>query len=90
MLTVGWITPLIMQSWTLACKCYKKHSGKMESEIVSYIAEGMSELCLMTWYQADQTCIDALTLDAYLLELLQLVLERNWVVWLRVTQVHAQ
>ena len=50
----------------------------MESEIVSYIAEGMFEPHLMMWNQADQTRIDALTLDAYLLELLQLVLERNW------------
>jgi hypothetical protein len=25
MLTAGTITPLIMQSWTLACKCYMKH-----------------------------------------------------------------
>ena len=31
-----------------------------------------------TWYQADQTQIDGLTLNVYLLELSQLVLERNW------------
>ena len=78
MLTAGKVTPLIMQSWTLACKCHKKHGGKTDSEIVSYVAEGMFELCLVAWYQADQSQIDALTLDQYLAELAQLVLERNW------------
>ena len=78
MLMVGRITPLIMQSCTLACKHYKKHSGKMDTEIVSYVAEGMFKPCLIAWYQADQSRIDDLTLDAYLLEFSQLVLERNW------------
>jgi RNase H-like domain found in reverse transcriptase/Reverse transcriptase (RNA-dependent DNA polymerase)/Integrase zinc binding domain len=78
MLTAGRITPLIMQSWTLACKRYKKHGGKTDTEIVSYVAEGMFEPRLVAWYQADQSRIDGLTLDAYLLELSQLVLERNW------------
>ena len=78
MLTTGWITLLIMQSWTLACKHYKQHSRKMNNEIVSYIGEGMFEPHLVAWYQADQNHIDSLTLDAYLLELSQLVLERNW------------
>ena len=78
MLTAGRITPLIMQSWTLACKCYKKHGGRSDADIVSYVAEDMFEPRLIAWYQADQTRIDGLTLDAYLLELSQLVLERNW------------
>jgi hypothetical protein len=67
-----------MQSWTLACKRYKKHGGKTDTEIVSYVAEGMFEPRLVAWYQADQSRIDGLTLDAYLLDLSQLVLERNW------------
>jgi hypothetical protein len=78
MLTTGTIRPLIMQSWTLVCKHYMKHGGRMASDIVSYIAEGMFELRLVAWYQADQTRIDALTLDEYLAELALLVLERNW------------
>jgi hypothetical protein len=78
MLTAGTITPLIMQSWTLACKRYKKHGGKTDAEIVSYVAEGMFEPRLVAWYQADQTRIDSLSLDGYLLELSQLVLEKNW------------
>ena len=78
MLMAGQITLLIMQSWALACKHYKKHGGKTDAEIVSYVAEGMFEPCLVAWYQADQSRIDGLTLDTYLLELLQLVLERNW------------
>ena len=78
MLTAGRITPLIMQSWTLACKCYKKHSRRSDTDIVSYVTEGMFEPCLIAWYQADQTQIDGLTLDTYLLELSQLVLKRNW------------
>ncbi|KAF8219191.1 hypothetical protein L208DRAFT_1554056 [Tricholoma matsutake] len=79
MLTTGKITPLIMQLWTLACKHYKKHGGKTDNEIVSYVAEGMFEPRLVAWYQADQTRIDALSLDRYLGELSQLVLEKNWV-----------
>ena len=55
MLTTGTITPLIMQSWTLACKHYKKHGGKTDAEIVSYVAKGMFELCLVAWCQANQT-----------------------------------
>jgi hypothetical protein len=78
MLTAGWITPLIMQSWTLVCRRYKKHGRKTNTEIVSYIMEGMFEPCLVAWYQANQTCIDELTLDEYLLELSQLVLKKNW------------
>ena len=77
-LTTGRITPLIMQSWTLACKHYKKHSGRSDTDIVSYIAEGMFEPRLIVWYQANQTQIDGLTLDVYLLELSLLVLKRNW------------
>ena len=78
MLTAGKITPLILQSWTLVCKHYMKHGGRTATNIVSYVAEGMFELPLMEWYQADQTHIDALTLDEYLAELTLLVLEKNW------------
>ena len=38
----------------------------------------MFELHLVAWYQADQTHINGLTLNVYLLELSQLVLEKNW------------
>ena len=67
-----------MQSWTLVCKHYKKHGRKTDTKIISYVVEGMFEPHLVAWYQADQSHIDGLILDAYLLELLQLVLERNW------------
>jgi hypothetical protein len=77
MLTAGTIT-LIMQLWTLACKCYKKHGGKTDTKIVSCVAEGMFEPCLVAWYQANQTWIDLLSLNGYLLELSQLILEKNW------------
>jgi len=79
MLTTGTITPLIMQSWTLVCKCYMKHGSHMASDIVSYVAEGMFEPHLVAWYQANQTRIDALTLNEYLTKLTLLVLEKNWV-----------
>ena len=49
MLTTGRITPLIMQSWTLACKRYKKHGGRLDADIVSYVVEGMFEPCLVAW-----------------------------------------
>jgi hypothetical protein len=77
MLTAGKITPLIMQSWTLACKHYMKH-GSCTTKIVSYITEGMFKPHLTAWYQADQAWIDTLTLNQYLVELMLLVLEKNW------------
>ena len=51
----------------------------MDTEIISYVVEEMFEPYLIAWYQANQSHIDGLTLNAYLLELSQLVLERNWV-----------
>jgi hypothetical protein len=78
MLTTRTITPLIMQSWTLTCKHYKNHGGKTDAEIVSYVTEGMFEPHLVVWYQADQTRIDSLSLNGYLSELSQCVLEKNW------------
>ena len=77
-LTAGRITPLILQSWSLACKHYMKHAEKKSTEIVSFVAEAMLEPRLVAWYQAGQKHIDALTLDEYLAELSQLVLEKNW------------
>jgi hypothetical protein len=40
-LTAGKITPLILQSWSLACKRYMKHAEKKSTEIVSFVAEAM-------------------------------------------------
>ena len=67
-----------MQSWILMCKWYKKHGGKTDTQIVSYIAKGMFKPRPVAWYQTDQTRIDALSLYAYLTELSQLVLKKNW------------
>ena len=77
-LTAGRITPLVLQSWSLACKCYMKHADKKPTEIVSFVAEAMLEPRLIAWYQAGQARIDTLTLDQYLEELSKLVLEKNW------------
>ena len=77
-LTAGRITPLVLQSWALACKRYMKHAEKKPTEIVSFVAEAMLEPRLIAWYQAGQVRIDALTLDQYLEELSKLVLEKNW------------
>ena len=77
-LTAGKITPLVLQSWSLACKRYMKHAKKKPTEIVSFVAEAMLEPRLIAWYQADQARIDTLTLEKYLDELSQLVLEKNW------------
>ena len=51
-LTTRKITPLILQSWSLACKRYMKHAEKEPEEIVSYVAEAMLEPHLIAWYQA--------------------------------------
>ena len=77
-LTAGRITPLVLQSWTLTCKCYMKHADNKPTKIISFVAEAMLEPCLIIWYQARQACIDALTLKQYLEELSKLVLEKNW------------
>lgn len=77
-LTAGRINPIVLQSWTLACKQYMKHAKKKPTEIVSFVAEAMLEPRLIGWYQADQTCIDLLTLKVYLSELAALVLDKNW------------
>ena len=77
-LTAGRITPLVLQSWALACKRYMKHAEKKPAEIVSFFAEAMLEPRLVAWYQAGQARIDALTLEKYLEELSALVLEKNW------------
>ena len=77
-LTAGKITPLVLQSWSLACKRYMKHAEKKPEEIVSFVAEAMQEPRLIAWYQAGQARIDNLTLTQYLDELSQLVLEKNW------------
>jgi hypothetical protein len=77
-LTAGRITPLVLQSWSLACKRYMKHAEKKPTEIVSFVAEAMLEPRLIAWYQAGQTRIDKLSLDEYLAELSKLVLEKNW------------
>ena len=77
-LTAGRITPLVLQSWSLACKRYMKHAEKKPTEIVSFVAEAMLEPRLIAWYQAGQARIDALTLTQYLEELSALVLEKNW------------
>ena len=77
-LTAGKITPLVLQSWALACKRYMKHAEKKPTEIVSFVAEAMLEPRLIAWYQAGQARIDALTLEKYLEELSNLVLEKNW------------
>ncbi|KAG5634028.1 hypothetical protein H0H81_003736, partial [Sphagnurus paluster] len=77
-LTAGKITPIVLQSWSLAWKRYKKHVSKTDTEIVSFMAEAMQEPQLIAWYQAGQARIDALTLQEYLDELAALVLEKNW------------
>ena len=57
---------------------YRKHGGKTDAKIVSYIAKGMFEPHLVAWYQANQTRIDSLSLTAFLTELSQLMLEKGW------------
>ncbi|RDB31066.1 hypothetical protein Hypma_000019 [Hypsizygus marmoreus] len=72
-LTAGRITPLVLQSWSLACKRYMKHAEKKPEEIVSFVAEAMMEPWLVAWYQAGHTRIDSLTLTQYLEELAKLI-----------------
>ncbi|PPQ80491.1 hypothetical protein CVT25_001758, partial [Psilocybe cyanescens] len=78
MLTAGKITPLILHTWTNACKRFLKHSGKEPDEIVSFVADAMLEPRLQAWYQSGSDRIDRLTLSEYIQELANLVLDKNW------------
>ena len=89
-LTAGRITPLVLQSWSLACKQYMKHAEKDPTKIVSFVAEAMLEPRLIAWYQAGQARIDALTLNQYLEELSKLVLEKNWAHKIRDTTISSK
>ncbi|KAF8992260.1 hypothetical protein BDQ17DRAFT_1369731 [Cyathus striatus] len=77
-LTAGRIDPVVFYSWSITCRRFAKHAEKKPSEIVSFVAGAMLEPRLVAWYNSDTTCIDALTLEAYLLELSKLVLLKNW------------
>lgn len=77
-LTARRIMPLILQAWSLACKCYMKHAEKKPTKIVSFVAEAMLEPHLVAWYQAGQARIDQLMLMQYLNKLAKLILEKNW------------
>ncbi|KAF8984338.1 hypothetical protein BDQ17DRAFT_1548843, partial [Cyathus striatus] len=77
-LTAGRIDPVVFYSWSIACRRFAKHAEKKPSEIVSFVAGAMLEPRLVAWYNSDTTRIDALTLEAYLLELSKLVLLKNW------------
>ncbi|PPQ72242.1 hypothetical protein CVT25_003766 [Psilocybe cyanescens] len=78
MLTAGKVTPLILHTWTNACKHFLKHSGKEPEEIVSFVADAMLEPRLQAWYQSGSERIDGLTLSQYIQELVDLVLDKNW------------
>uniref|UniRef100_A0A8H8CNN1 Uncharacterized protein n=1 Tax=Psilocybe cubensis TaxID=181762 RepID=A0A8H8CNN1_PSICU len=78
MLTAGKITPMVLHTWTNACRRFMKHSGKEPEEIVSFIADAMLEPRLQAWYQSGSDRIDKLSLDAYIKELAELVLDKNW------------
>ncbi|PPQ74850.1 hypothetical protein CVT25_000586 [Psilocybe cyanescens] len=52
MFTAGKITPLILHTWTNACKWFLKHSSKEPEDIVSFVADAMLEPCIQAWYQS--------------------------------------
>ncbi|KAG6858825.1 hypothetical protein C0995_013629, partial [Termitomyces sp. Mi166 len=78
MLTEGHMDDHVFQQWTIACRRYQKHSGKKDSEIVSFVADGMLEPCFVAWYHANQSRIDSMTLDQYLGELQRFALPCRW------------
>ena len=78
MLTPGRITPLVLQKWAIACARYAKFATVADDVIVSHVADAMVEPRLVSWYTGDRVRIDALKLDAYLKELAEYTLDRNW------------
>ncbi|KAG5349879.1 hypothetical protein C0989_001454 [Termitomyces sp. Mn162] len=78
MLTLGWLDIKKFQEWSNACHWYLKHSEKKPEEIVRFVADGMLEPCFMKWYHANQTCIDAFSLDKYLTEFAKYALPCKW------------
>ncbi|KAH0589878.1 hypothetical protein H2248_000069 [Termitomyces sp. 'cryptogamus'] len=78
MLTLGQLDVKKFQEWSNACHRYLKHSEKKPEEIVRFVADGMLEPCFMKWYHANQTCINALSLDKYLTEFAKYALPCKW------------
>ncbi|KAF8952196.1 hypothetical protein BDZ97DRAFT_2083726 [Flammula alnicola] len=79
LLGLGEITPAVFQEWHHACKRFAKMSGKdPNTEVVSFIGDAMSEPRLQEWYRVNEKRLDKLTLDEYMVELGELVLDRDW------------
>ncbi|KAG5349113.1 hypothetical protein C0989_005826, partial [Termitomyces sp. Mn162] len=78
MLTLGQLDVKKFQEWSNACHQYLKHSEKKPEEIVRFIADGMLEPRFVKWYHANQTRIDALSLDKYLTEFAKYALPCKW------------
>ncbi|KAG5717878.1 hypothetical protein E4T56_gene1445 [Termitomyces sp. T112] len=78
MLMLGRLDVKKFQEWSNACHWYLKHSEKKPEEIVRFIADGMLEPHFVKWYHANQTHIDALSLDKYLTEFAKYALPRKW------------
>ncbi|KAH0589630.1 hypothetical protein H2248_005361 [Termitomyces sp. 'cryptogamus'] len=78
MLMLGWLDVEKFQEWSNACHQYLKHSEKKPEEIVRFVADGMLEPRFVKWYHANQTCINALSLDKYLTEFAKYALPRKW------------
>ncbi|KAG5349520.1 hypothetical protein C0989_003322, partial [Termitomyces sp. Mn162] len=53
MLTKGRMDDHVFQQWMIACQQFQKHSGKKDSEIMSFVVDGMLELWLIAWYHAN-------------------------------------
>ncbi|KAH0580206.1 hypothetical protein H2248_001727 [Termitomyces sp. 'cryptogamus'] len=78
MLMPGQLDIKKFQEWSNACHWYLKHSEKKPEEIVRFVADGMLEPRFVKWYHANQTRINALSLDKYLTEFAKYVLPRKW------------
>ncbi|KAG6901290.1 hypothetical protein C0995_014034 [Termitomyces sp. Mi166 len=78
MLTEGCMDDHVFQQWTIMCQQFQKHLGKKDSEIVSFVVDGMLEPQFITWYHANQSRIDSMTLEQYLHELQRFALPHHW------------
>ncbi|KAG5348528.1 hypothetical protein C0989_010129, partial [Termitomyces sp. Mn162] len=78
MLTKGHMDDHVFQQWTIACQRFQKHLVEKDSEIMSFVVDGMLEPWFVAWYHANRSRIDAMTLEQYLHELQRFALPCHW------------
>lgn len=79
MLTAGTVSPALLEEWHHMCKCFAKQSSKdPKTKVVLLVANAMFEPRLQERYHTVEDWIDKLSLDEYMVKLVEIVLNPNW------------